>query len=405
MSAFYRTTPDRFIDKSLICRVLQFTGIRLGEQIVMLVRLSKARFHFTAVVVAVASAALLALLTPSGARAQPAELQEANRLLKAGQTQQALDRANAYLNSKPKDAVGRFIRGIAQSELGKTNDAILTFQSLTEDFPELPEPYNNLAVLYSSKGQFEKARVALELAIQTHPSYATAHENLGDIYAKLASQAYDKALQLDRANNGAATKLNLVRDLFSTNPKANIAPRISPTAAMAAAPTAAATTAQTRPAPVTSVAATAPAVQPATAAAVQKSAAATAAPSLAPATPTAAASTADARGEVLASVNRWAKAWSGRNADGYLASYSKSFAPDRGQSRAAWSTARRERVTTPKKISVEIVDPVVQIVSANEARVSFRQNYASDSLSTRSRKTLTLIKEDGEWKISRERSG
>jgi hypothetical protein len=59
--------------------------------------------------------------------AQPAELQEANRLLKAGQAQQALDRTNAFLATKPKDAVARFIKGIAQSELGKTNDAIQTF--------------------------------------------------------------------------------------------------------------------------------------------------------------------------------------------------------------------------------------------------------------------------------------
>lgn len=109
------------------------------------------------------TAALLALC--SGTVAQTPDLQEINRLLKAGQTQVALDRVNSYLTSKPKDAAGRFIRGLAQAELGKTNDAIMTFQALTEDFPELPEPYNNLAVLYSSKGQFEKARVALELAI------------------------------------------------------------------------------------------------------------------------------------------------------------------------------------------------------------------------------------------------
>jgi tetratricopeptide (TPR) repeat protein len=336
----------------------------------MVFRFNSSRFKSSSLAAAVA-AGLFASSTffVASAFAQPAELQEANRLLKAGQTQQALDRANAYLNTKPKDAVARFIRGIAQSELGKTNDAILTFQSLTEDFPELPEPYNNLAVLYSSKGQFEKARVALELAIQTHPSYATAHENLGDIYAKLASQAYDKALQLDRANNAAATKLNLVRDLFSTNPKANTAPRISPAATVAAASAPAAPVPATRP-PVAATAA--PAAPPAVAAAPK----ATPAPAPAPVAPPAADS-----------------------------SYSKTFVPDRGQSRAAWSAARRERVTTPKKISVEIVDPVVQVVSANEARVSFRQNYASDSLSTRSRKTLTLVKEDGEWKISRERSG
>jgi tetratricopeptide (TPR) repeat protein len=341
--------------------------------------------------------------------AQPAELQEANRLLKSGQTQQALDRANAYLNGKPKDAVARFIKGIAQSELGKTNDAIMTFQGLTEDYPELPEPYNNLAVLYSSKGQFEKARVALELAIQTHPSYATAHENLGDIYAKLASQAYDKALQLDKANNTAATKLNLVRDLFSTNPKANTAPRVTaasiPTTNVAAGvPPAAAIPKATAPVFVPPPATPNPAPNNATTAAAATAAAPPKA--AAPATPPAAAAAAiDARADVLASVNRWAKAWSSRNADAYLANYAKTFTPDNRQSRAAWAAARKERVSTPKKINVQVVDPVIEMVSPNEARVVFRQNYESDTLNTRSRKTLTLVREDGDWRISRERSG
>jgi tetratricopeptide (TPR) repeat protein len=342
---------------------------------------------------AVGIAATVALL----AQAQPVELQEANRLLKAGQTQQALDRANAFLTSKPKDPVARFIKGIAQSELGRANDAIQTFQSLTEDYPELPEPYNNLAVLYSSKGQFEKARVALELAIQTHPSYATAHENLGDIYAKLASQAYDKALQLDRGNNGAATKLNLVRDLFSTNPKANTAPRVSAAAATPSAPPTVVAAAPVQP---TSPSAPATKSTPITQATT---------PAAAPVTPPVAKPTApaapDSRADVVAAVNRWAKAWSARNADGYLASYAKSFSPENRQTKSAWAAARRERVTSPKRINVQVLDPVVEMVSSNEARVVFRQRYESDSLNTRSRKTLTLVKEDGDWRISRERSG
>ena len=79
-----------------------------------------------------------ALLAVSGvAVAQTPEIQEINRLLKAGETQAALDRVNIYLTSKPKDAVGRFIRGLAQAELGKTNDAIMTFHALTEDSPEV----------------------------------------------------------------------------------------------------------------------------------------------------------------------------------------------------------------------------------------------------------------------------
>jgi ketosteroid isomerase-like protein len=108
---------------------------------------------------------------------------------------------------------------------------------------------------------------------------------------------------------------------------------------------------------------------------------------------------------VLAAVTKWSRAWSSRNADGYLAAYAKSFDPEGSQSRAAWAAARRERVTTPKRISVEVIEPSVQIVSANEARVVFRQNYSSDTLNAKSRKTLVLVREDGEWKISRERSG
>ena len=207
----------------------------------------------------------------------------------------------------------------------------MTFQALTEDYPELPEPYNNLAVLYSSKGQFEKARVALELAIQTHPSYSTAHENLGDIYAKLASQAYDKALQLDKANGAAATKLNLVRDLFSTNPKANTAPRVaasaatlvSPSSSAASAPAVAAVTPAARagavPAP------TAPAVAPGVAKSDPSRPAAATTPAVA--APAAPAAPSDGSREVLAVVDKWAKDWSAKNADGYISAYSKSFKP------------------------------------------------------------------------------
>ena len=353
-----------------------------------------------------------------GAAAQNNDLQDINRMLKAGQSQLALDRVNVYLTTKPKDAVGRFIRGLAQSELGKTNDAIATFQSLTEDYPELPEPYNNLAVLYSSKGQFEKARVALELAIQTHPSYSTAHENLGDIYAKLASQAYDKALQLDKANGGVATKLNLVRDLFSTNPKANTAPR--PVASAATLAATSATLPATRPAATLIPPPAAPAAAPVAVAAITapKTTTTPVAPPAALAAPTPAkvdppkaaptpapASAPEGSADVLRAVSKWAAEWSGKNPDGYLAAYAKSFKPEDGSSRSAWSAARRERVSAPRRIKVEVLGATVEMASATEAKVTFRQAYDSDSLQTRSRKTLTLVKEGSTWLITRERVG
>ena len=162
--------------------------------------------------------ATLFVLAATSARAD--EVGDIGKLLRAGQNDQALQKVDAYLATKPKDAQGRFLKGLILTEQNKTADAIGIFSKLTEDYPELPEPYNNLAVLYAGQGQYEKARQALEMAIRTHPSYATAHENLGDVYAKLASQAYDKALSLDSSNATAQTKLAMVKELIGSGNRA-----------------------------------------------------------------------------------------------------------------------------------------------------------------------------------------
>src|SRR3970040_2395435 len=150
---------------------------------------------------------------------QADEIQDANKLFKQGQHAQAMEKVNSVLAGKPKDAQARFLKGLILTEQGDTTNAIKTFTELTEDYPELPEPYNNLAVLYASQGQYEKAKDALEMAIRTHPSYATAPENLGDIYAKRASKPYARALQLDKSNASTQTKLAMIRDLFGSGAK------------------------------------------------------------------------------------------------------------------------------------------------------------------------------------------
>lgn len=162
---------------------------------------------------ALAASAVLSALPALAQTGQP--LAETQRLIRQGQVAQALERIDTFLAANPKDAQARFLRGVALTELNRPKEAIEAFQRLSEDYPELPEPYNNLAVLYAQQRQYDKARNALEMAIRTHPAYATAHENLGDIYAKLASQAYDKALQLDSANATMQTKLSMIRELIS----------------------------------------------------------------------------------------------------------------------------------------------------------------------------------------------
>jgi Flp pilus assembly protein TadD len=140
---------------------------------------------------------------------------DVSQLMRSGQHAQAMVRADQYLAAKPRDPQMRFLKGVLQTEMGRSADALTTFTKLTEDYPELPEPYNNLAVLYAAQSQFDKARAALEMAIRTHPGYATAHENLGDVYARLAAQSYSRAQQLDAGNPGVAPKLALIRQLFA----------------------------------------------------------------------------------------------------------------------------------------------------------------------------------------------
>ena len=142
------------------------------------------------------------------------DLKEAQKLLNQGKLPAALEKAEAFIAAQPRDPQGRFVKGVVLAELKRTAEAIQVFTGLTEDFPEMPEPYNNLAVLYASQGQYERARSVLELAIQTHPGYAMAHENLGDIHAQLASRSYERALQLDKQNSTAAAKLAKVKELF-----------------------------------------------------------------------------------------------------------------------------------------------------------------------------------------------
>ena len=135
------------------------------------------------------------------------------QLIGAGQLAQAMQKADQYLAKNPRDPQMRFLKGLIQQDSGKTADAVATFAKLTEDYPELPEPYNNLAVLYAAQGQLDKARLALETAIRANRNYAIAHENLGDIYARLAAQSYVQSQQLDAANSSIAPKLALIRQL------------------------------------------------------------------------------------------------------------------------------------------------------------------------------------------------
>jgi len=322
------------------------------------------------------SVAVSAAMSAPLAIAQTEDYAEVSRLMRAGQMNEALTKVDQFLTGKPRDPQMRFLKGVIQTESGKPTDAITTFSKLTEDYPELPEPYNNLAVLYAGQSQFDKARAALEMAIRTNPSYATAHENLGDVYAKLASQAYSKALQLDAGNAAVAPKLSLIRTLFAADAKG-----VRP-AAVAAVTTPAATT---KPATTTSpVASTKPTTS-----------------TTAPAQPPAAN---NAQADVESAVEAWAKAWASKNMQGYLGAYAPNFTPPGGQSRGEWEADRKARIVPRSRIGVDVSDINVS-VNGDRASARFRQAYSSDNLSVTSRKTLDMVKSGNRWLIVRESTG
>jgi tetratricopeptide (TPR) repeat protein len=324
------------------------------------------------------------------------DFSEVAQLSREGKFVEALAKAEVYLSSRPKDAQMRLLKGLVQRDAGKPADAISTFTRMNEDFPELPEPYNNLGVIYADQNQLDKARTAFEMALRTNPSYSTAHENLADVYGRLSSAAYNKALLIDLSNAAVAPKLALVRQIITLNPTklsaAQLAalPKVQPATQVAIATTKASPEPAREPAP----AARKPVDD--TPPAPAKSATTKAAPAP-PADTT-------ANREVEQAVQRWATAWSDKDLKAYFAAYGRDFDPAGKQGRNAWEEERRARIEGKANISIQITD-LQTLVRGNTALVKFRQNYRANGIAISSRKTLEMVRQGDNWKIIREAVG
>lgn len=344
----------------------------------------------------------VALLLLSSATAR-ADLATAQTLFEEGRSRDALAEAERVLASEPPndiDAAARFLMGIIHADLGNNDRAIEVFAGLTQDYPELPEPYNNLAVLFAEQGDFEKARDSLLAAIQTHPSYSTAHENLGDLYAKMAGIAYDRALEEDLANVSARLKLSAVNGLFSAPTMRPQPVQVASTSAppevangqgdiiasepmpetVPAVSRANPAPVETQPEPVQVAVVTDPQPQPA---------------QVAPPIPS-------DEEEVREAVRAWAQAWSSQNVDGYLAAYAQEFRPANGAPRASWVSYRRERLTAPGFVQVDVGDINVELIGSDRARATFVQGYRSDNYQDQVIKTLDMRYTGDGWQITSE---
>ena len=173
--------------------------------------------------IACALAGVLSLsAAPTWAAAEPGTgAREIEQQFRRGETSQAQARLSLALAQHPDDTGLRFLKAVLLSESGQSVEAAALFERLTQEFPDLPEPYNNLAVLQAAAGQLDAARELLETALRLDPGYRTAHENLGDVFVRLAQRAFEAAAVPRSAANprievGLSNKLRLVRELASS---------------------------------------------------------------------------------------------------------------------------------------------------------------------------------------------
>ncbi len=332
-------------------------------------------------------------------------LEDAQKAINVGNYEQALNDLNKHLDRNPGDAEARFSKGLTLTMLSRDDAAIAVFSDLVRDFPELPEPYNNLAVLYARAGRYEEARDALEAALVAHPSYATAHENLGDIYAALANAAYNRAIVLDKNNTDIEAKQTLVAQITGMQ-KVTPPVQVATKRPAASAPKATAPPVRPRPtqAPTVASQTRAPVVNQPVADINDVPETFSTTPILPGSASVAAASKLSAADEnaVLARLESWRATWSAQDVDAYLANYSPNFAPATGVARSVWESQRRTRVVRPRSIAIQALSPRVGQTGGNRAWVEFVQIYESNTYSDQVRKRLEMEKVGGQWLIVKE---
>jgi Flp pilus assembly protein TadD len=153
------------------------------------------------------------------------EAQDIEKLYRAGDLEQAMRRADAAIAAQPRAAQIRFLMGLMLTDQKRDAEAKQTFIALTEDFPELPDPYNNLAVLYAASGQLQSALDALQTALRNDPTHRAARENLGDVHLALATQAWAAAQATSKGDDAELRrKLRLAREIQAM-PTGQAAPR------------------------------------------------------------------------------------------------------------------------------------------------------------------------------------
>ena len=304
--------------------------------------------------------ALVSAFLATAALGQGSWLDSIRDLDGRGRTREALSQLEGEPARLAGDTEARLLRGVLLAKLGRTAEARELYQRLILEHPDLPEAYNNLAVLHAAGGDYDTAIEILKQGLATHPSYRTTYDNLTKVYGKLAGEAYSKALGDERIED-EPLRLALIKGVAQPAAQAEPSPAVS-------APTA----------PVPSPAAPADSL---------------------------AADSGEAETEraVWQVVQSWADAWAGQQADVYLSFYDSRFVPADGRSRSEWEDLRRQRLAAPRFIRISLAQLEVERPTPDRAIARFIQSYESDRFRDTVTKALEMVPTGAGWRIIIER--
>ena len=130
--------------------------------------------------------------TPGG----EGDFERALSLAAAERHSEAREVLDPLLKREPDHGRARVLHGVLRAREGRVGDAIEIFETLRRDYPDMSEPYNNLAVLYTVEDRLDDARRILLESLERRPD-AVTYANLGEVYTKLAQAANERARELD----------------------------------------------------------------------------------------------------------------------------------------------------------------------------------------------------------------
>ncbi len=288
-----------------------------------------------------------------------------------GRYKQALSQISTLLANNANDAQALLLKGNVSKLMGNTTEAASIFKQLINQYPAMPEAYNNLAVLYADKGQTALAIETLQQVFSTSDSYATAYKNLRELYNQMASSAYREALDIDKKTKQKTGQYALLSKtlygasvtqapdavgILNDNSTANASDVATPSTGQST----------TKPTVVTQTKAV------------------------------------DINEQITGMVQAWSQAWSQRSVKDYFSFYHQNFIPPSKMSRKRWEAYRGKRIQRPKFIEIDVIGITVKQLSPKSATAIFEQHYRSDTFKDTVVKKLSLRKEQGKWLIIQE---